>query len=278
MGGGAPRGRTTLPLNPIPDDSPGAPTCPETGRYLTLTLDDGRFRLQLNNLGHSSASIIGTVLFALLAFAGAAFLIVLLPGPDTLVVMRSLLRFGRANAVRTVIGILTGLSIWILAAALGLSALLRASDDGYLALRCAGAAYLVWMGVQALRARAIEPGASAEPDEPDEPHEPAPTARRRGLLGGGFTAGIATDLLNPKVGVFFIAFLPGFVPHGYDVGLFTILLGAIFVVETAIYFAVFLLASRVITRWLRTPRIQRRVDRATGLVFIGFGARLVLES
>jgi threonine/homoserine/homoserine lactone efflux protein len=208
------------------------------------------------------------VLVALLGFAGAAFLIVLLPGPDTLVVVRSLLRFGRTNALRTVLGILVGLSLWVLAAALGLSAVLQASKDGYLALRCAGAAYLVWIGVQALRAR---------PQKMPEADEPAPSTRR-GLLGGGFVAGLLTDLLNPKVGVFFVAFLPGFVPHGYAVGSFTILLGAIFIAETAIYFAVFLLASHVITRWLNTPRIQRRVDRVTGLIFIGFGARLALDS
>jgi threonine/homoserine/homoserine lactone efflux protein len=101
--------------------------------------------------------------------------------------------------------------------------------------------------------------------------------RRRSLLGGGYLAGLATDLLNPKVGVFFVAFLPGFIPTGHDVGLFTIVLGAIFIVETAVYFAILLLASRAVTRWLNTPRIQRRVDRTTGVVLIGFGARLAFE-
>jgi threonine/homoserine/homoserine lactone efflux protein len=206
---------------------------------------------------------------ALLAFSGAAFLIVLLPGPDTLVVVRSLVRAGRPSAVRTVVGVLTGLAVWVSAAALGLSALLRASHDGYVALRLLGAAYLIWIGVQSLRARpAPEPGAI-----PDAEAGP----RRRGLIGNGYGAGLATDLLNPKVGVFFVAFLPGFVPHGYAVGPFTLLLGAIFIIETALYFAVLLTASQVVTRWMRTPRIQRRMDRTTGVVLIGFGARLALE-
>src|SRR5271167_1622121 len=124
------------------------------------------------------------MLFALLAFSGAGALIVLLPGPDTLVVVRSLLRYGRGSAIRSVAGVLTGLSVWVLAAALGLSALLRASHDGYLALRWAGAAYLIWIGVQSLRARPVH----AETDETAEPAETDKTARRRraGVLGGGY--------------------------------------------------------------------------------------------
>jgi threonine/homoserine/homoserine lactone efflux protein len=220
------------------------------------------------------------VLIALLAFSGAAALIVLLPGPDTLVVVRSLLRHGRGNAIRTVAGVLSGLSVWVVAAALGLSAVLRASHDGYLALRFAGAAYLIWIGVQSLRSRSIGPSDVVVVDEGDPlamPVAPVGKHGRGGLLGGGYPAGLASDLLNPKVGVFFVAFLPGFVPHGYDVGAVTILLGAIFIIETALYFVLLLTASRSVTRWLQTPSIRRRVDRTTGLVLLGFGARLVLD-
>src|SRR5690242_7614829 len=92
---------------------------------------------------------------AVVTFTLAAVLIVLLPGPDTLVVLRSLLRHGRFRAALTIAGVLTGLAVWVTAAALGLSALLRASETGYTALRVAGAAYLVWLGVQTLRARAV---------------------------------------------------------------------------------------------------------------------------
>jgi len=139
---------------------------------------------------------------AVAAFSLAAALIVLLPGPDTLVVLRELVRDGRGRAGQTVVGVLCGLAVWVLAAALGLSALLRASHTGYISLKIAGAAYLIWLGVQSLRRRRL---ASRE----DRP--------RRRVLGRGFTAGFATDLLNPKVGVFFVTFLPGFVPGGYSV-------------------------------------------------------------
>ena len=90
---------------------------------------------------------------ALAEFTLAATLVVLLPGPDTLVVIRSLLQRGRQQALRTVLGVLTGLSTWACCAALGISALLRASHDGYTALRIAGAAYLCLLGIQAFRSR-----------------------------------------------------------------------------------------------------------------------------
>jgi threonine/homoserine/homoserine lactone efflux protein len=208
---------------------------------------------------------------AVLTFTLAAALIVLLPGPDTLVVLRSLLRDGRRRALLTVLGVLTGLAVWVAAATLGLSALLRASHDGYTALRIVGAAYLLWLGVQSLRARA---GLTAE--QPALP--PAGGGRRLGLLGTGYGAGLATDLLNPKVGIFFVTFLPGFVPHGHPVGATSLLLGGIFVVETAAYFALLLLLAGRVTSWFDRPRVRRRLERTTGLVLIGFGIRLGIES
>jgi threonine/homoserine/homoserine lactone efflux protein len=201
------------------------------------------------------------MLLSLATFTVAATLIVLLPGPDTLVVVRNLVRGGRGTAVRTVLGVLTGGLCWVVAAALGLSAVLRASQDAYLALRIAGAAYLIWLGVKSLRARGTQ----------DRP-------ARRGLLGRGFSAGLATDLLNPKVGVFFVTFLPGFVPAGYPIGWLSLALGGIFLLLTALYFAVLIAAAAQVSGWLAAGHIRRRLDRATGLVLVGFGLRLALES
>jgi threonine/homoserine/homoserine lactone efflux protein len=205
------------------------------------------------------------MLVALATFSVAAALIVVLPGPDTLVVLRVLIRDGRARAARAVGGVLCGLAIWVTAAALGVSALLRASHAGYLGLKIAGAAYLIWLGVQSLRMRRMAH------------HEDATTGRRRPLLGRGFTAGLATDLLNPKVGVFFVTFLPGFVPHGVSVAAATLLFGAIFIVETGLYFAMLLFVSGPVTRWMTNIQLRRRMDVGTGVVLIGLGVRLALE-
>jgi threonine/homoserine/homoserine lactone efflux protein len=204
------------------------------------------------------------MLVAVATFTVAAILIVLLPGPDTLVVLRNLMAGGRRVAARTACGVLTGLVVWVVAASLGLSALLTASHDGYLALRIAGAVYLGWMGLVTLRARPHgAPGATAEP--------------RRGLIGSGFSAGVATDLLNPKVGVFFMSFLPGFIPSDEPVGLMSLLLGAIFIVLTAAYFVLLLGLSGPVMHWLSDGPVRRWVDRVTGLVLIAFGVRLAVE-
>src|ERR1700710_999156 len=103
------------------------------------------------------------MLLSLGAFTLAAALLVLLPGPDTLVVLRNLLRGGRPVAAKPVLGVLSGLMVWVVTAALGLSAVLRASHDGYLALRVAGALYLVWIGIQSLRARPVHRAGAKHP-------------------------------------------------------------------------------------------------------------------
>jgi threonine/homoserine/homoserine lactone efflux protein len=204
------------------------------------------------------------MLTAFATFAGAAALVILIPGPDTLVVLRGIIRYGRRDAAATAAGVLTGLTMWVTAAAVGLTALLRASHDGYLALRLAGAGYLVFVGLQALRSRALGRPADVE-------------VEYRSLVGRGFRAGLTTDLLNPKVGIFCITFLPAFIPHGAPVAPVTLGLGALFVAETAAYFAALLLVAARVTGWLRNDAVRRRLNRATGVVLIGFGIRLVAE-
>jgi threonine/homoserine/homoserine lactone efflux protein len=212
------------------------------------------------------------VLVALATFAAAAVLIILLPGPDTLVTIRSLVRGGRRSGVACAAGILVGLTVWVAAAALGLAAVLRASEVAYAALRIVGAAYLVWLGLQSLRSLR-HPAAAVGSDAPA-----GPGARRRGLLGTGFTAGLISNLLNPKVGVFFVTFLPGFVPHGYPVGATSVLLGAVFLALSVLYYVVLVSLAGRVTGWMSSTRIRRRLDAVTGTVLVGFGIRLAVES
>lgn len=195
---------------------------------------------------------------ALLAFALAAAAIVLLPGPDTMLMLRAVAAAGRAGAIRTAAGILTGLTVWVTAASLGLAALLHASEVGYTVLRVLGAAYLLLLGVQTLRRRT--------------------GPQRKGVLGTGYAAGLACNLFNPKVGVFFVTFLPGFVPHGASVATSSLLFGGVYVLETLLYFGVLLVSVERLTRWLRDDRSRRRIERASGAVLIGFGLRLATES
>lgn len=214
------------------------------------------------------------MLIAVLGFLGASSLIILLPGPDTLVVLRSLLRCGQREARRTVLGVLTGLTVWAAGAVIGLSALLRASHDGYTALRIVGGVYLCVLGVQSFRSR----GASAELDVVNVTSEDSIQKRRRGIIGTGYLAGVTTDLLNPKVGVFFVTFLPAFLPHGAPVALTTAVFGATFVVETGIYLILLLVFADRLMASMRRPRVRQVMDRGTGAVLLGFGLRLAIES
>jgi threonine/homoserine/homoserine lactone efflux protein len=227
------------------------------------------------------------VLSAVLGFAAASTLIVLAPGPDTLVVVRNLVRGGRRRAVTTVFGVLTGLFLWMLAAVVGLAAVLRASETGYDVLKIAGACYLLWLAVESFRSRTAPASGGAAPagsdpalvsgDPAAEPATAAPT-RRGGLLGSGYISGLATNLLNPKVGVFFIAFLPGFVPHGADVPMTSLLLGSIFILEGMLYFAILIALADRVVGWMTRPRTRRWLDRAAGVVFVGFSIRLATET
>jgi threonine/homoserine/homoserine lactone efflux protein len=208
---------------------------------------------------------IGVMLARFLPFLVASVLVIVIPGPDTLVVLRNALVAGKKTAARTAMGVLTGLSVWVTAACLGATAVLRASHDGYLALRIAGAIYLTYFGLQALRSRAVgQPVAVSTP--------------KTSLVGRGYRAGVTTDLLNPKVGVFFITFMPAFIPHGAPVAASTLGMGAVFVVLTGVYFAFMLAFVQRLLGWMRNERYRRRLNRATGLVLIGFGIRLAVES
>jgi len=221
---------------------------------------------------------------ALLGFALASTLVILAPGPDSMLVMRNTMRGGRRAGWLTACGTLSGLVIWALAAALGLSALLRVSHVGYDILRFCGAAYLIWLGLTSLahfrRKNTAEPVAQAGGSAPAVPGPTVP-----GRTGPGaarprraYLNGMLSNLLNPKISVFFMAFLPAFVPAGASAVEFSLVLGIWFIAETGLWLAVVAwLADRGV-RWLRRPAVQRWMERVTGIVLIGFGLRLATES
>jgi threonine/homoserine/homoserine lactone efflux protein len=213
------------------------------------------------------------MLTGLLGFALATTLLIVAPGPDTMVVIRNTLRGGRRPGVTTSAGILTGLFIWAVAAALGLSALLQASRVGYDVLRFAGAVYLTWLGLTSLglfRRRGTRHQDGVE--DPAEAQRPAVTPRR------AYLNGVMSNLFNPKIGVFFIAFLPGFIPAGQSAMVSSFLLGMWFVAETGLWLAALVWMATRGVGWLRHSAAQRWLERATGVVLIGFGVRLATEA
>jgi threonine/homoserine/homoserine lactone efflux protein len=186
---------------------------------------------------------------ALLTFLAAATLVIVAPGPDTLLVTRNVFRRGRRGGLVT--------------AALGLSALLAASEVGYNVVRVAGGLYLIWLGAASLRSHGAVPAA---------PTEAAATPMHRAYLSG-----VLSNLLNPKIGVFFVTFLPGFVPIGAPVGSTAALLGAVFVLETALWLVVLVWLVGRGAGWLGRQGVRRWLDRVTGVVLIGFGIRVAAD-
>jgi RhtB (resistance to homoserine/threonine) family protein len=200
---------------------------------------------------------------ALAPFLALSILLILIPGPDTAVVTKNALAGGRRAGVFAALGVSTGLAVWTLMAALGIAALLRASEVAFLALKIAGAVYLVWIGIQLLRMPGRLAAASAGPRVPR-----ARRALRQGLL---------SDLGNPKIAVFFTSFLPQFVRGDGSPFASLMLLGTIFAVLTLAWLVVYGAAVGHGTRLLRGPRVQKALDRFTGVVLIGFGVQLALE-
>lgn len=206
-----------------------------------------------------------TLVASLGAFLVAAGLLTLTPGLDTMLVLRTTASEGRRSAAFAAAGIQLGCLMWGAAVALGLGALLTASATAYAVLTWCGAAYLAWIGLHLL----LHPRRLVEtPSRALVPAASSASWLRRGLL---------TNLLNPKIGVFYVSFLPQFVPAGFAAAPFVFGLAALHV-ALASFWMVLLISG---TGWLR-PRLQRprllaALDRATGVVFIAFGLRLVLR-
>lgn len=205
-----------------------------------------------------------TVLQALLAFAVAAGLLTITPGLDTALVLRTAAVEGPRRAALAAVGIVAGCLVWGAAVALGLGALLDASQLAFQILKWAGAAYLVWLGVNLI----LKPR-----DRFDAGAAPLPDGDGLAWMRRGFL----TNLLNPKVGVFYVSFLPQFLPQGVAAGPFIFLLAVLHGVMGLAWFAALIAATRPIAGALQRAAVVRWLDRLTGGVFLAFGLRLALE-
>ncbi len=203
----------------------------------------------------------------LLVYVGVVVAIALLPGPDTAVVTKNALIHGREAALGSAIGVNVGLSVWTLATALGVAAILRSSATVYDVLKLIGALYLVWIGARTLwdsrRARA---GAAEE-------NNAARSLDRR----GGFLQGVISNLANPKVGIFFTSLLPQFVSTHHSALLQMLILGGIFIAFNVFWMCSYALAAVRLSHVLSRRRVKAVIDRVSGLVLVGVGIRLAIE-
>lgn len=243
-----------------------------------------------------------TATAALLAFTLAAAILTITPGLDNALVLRTAAVEGSRRALMAGLGISAGCLLWGAIAAFGLGSLLAVSTLAYDTLRICAAIYLFYLGIKLLwSTRAVRKNsgqaakqisgtgtvagsgtgtgtASATGNCTAPPASRIAAATRPGSTATAwFVRGCLTNALNPKVGVFYITFLPQFIPAGADVLRFSLLLATVHAIVGMLWFVLLVAATRPLARWLSRPAVTRGLDRVTGAVFIAFGLRLALE-
>jgi threonine/homoserine/homoserine lactone efflux protein len=204
-----------------------------------------------------------TLTASLLSFSLAAALMAMTPGVDTVLVLRTALGGNTRKAWLAALGILGGCLLWGLAVALGLGSLLVQAPTAFHLLQWLGAAYLVYLGLQQWRLADQSMGL-----------DQVMGASHLAAQNAPFTQGLVTNVLNPKVGLFYLTFLPQFVPTEIQGSWFLLVLAGIHILLSLVWFLLLVLASRPLARWLARGPVQVWLHRATALVFVGFGIRL----
>ncbi|WP_340688643.1 LysE family translocator [Amycolatopsis coloradensis] len=194
----------------------------------------------------------------MLAFTAAAAVIVIVPGPDQALLLQTSAAAGRPAAVRTAAGVLLGIVLWGIASVVGLSALPANGSVAFRVVTVIGAAYLMWLGVMALRS-ALSPPA------------PAPNREGRGNTGF-FLRGLLMNCLNPKIGLFYLSILPQFLPGSAASALGAeLVLFAIYVTVSALWLFGFAFAAGSLHPFLNRPPVKRSLDSVVGVILLGLG-------
>ncbi|WP_248958459.1 LysE family translocator [Sphaerisporangium perillae] len=198
----------------------------------------------------------------------------IVPGLDTALVLRAAVSGGRRHAVATALGVNTGVLVWGAGAAVGVSALLTASHAAYTLLRYAGAAYMVGTGVLMVwRARRGRGGY-----EDGDGRQAGGPARAQGGVGRAWLRGVVTNLLNPKIGVFYVALLPQFIPQDVPHLPAGLLLALVHNLEGMVWFGMLIAGTELARGVLGRAGVRRAMDRLTGAVLVAFGLRLALAA
>lgn len=210
-----------------------------------------------------------TIGHALLAFTLAAGILTITPGLDTALVLRTAAVEGPRRAMFAGLGICCGCLTWGFAASVGLGVLLAASHIAFTVLRVAGACYLIFLGAKMILRKSAPIRETEIKKSALSQNASAPRWLVRGLL---------TNLLNPKVGVFYVTFLPQFIPAGVNVTGFSMGLAGIHATESLLWFFLLTLATRPISHWLNRPRVAQTFDRVTGGLLVALGIGPVLDN
>lgn len=203
-----------------------------------------------------------TALAPWIAFVGISLVVICTPGPDTALTVRNALTGGRRAGVLTAAGVAAGQAVWTVAAALGLTGLVLASEPGFVAMKVLGVAFLVFLGAQSLVAAWRGHGAASE--------RGSVVKSRTGTLWQG----LLNDLANPKMAAFFVSMLPQFVPSGSPPFATMLAFGLTFSLLTFGWLSLYSLAISKLRRRLERSAVRRALDAVAGTVLVGFGIRL----
>jgi threonine/homoserine/homoserine lactone efflux protein len=202
-------------------------------------------------------------------FLGVSAIVIVTPGPDTALVIRNTLLGGRAAGVAAAFGVAIGQMVWALATSFGIVGLLAAFHPFFTVLKFAGAAYLVFLGVQALR----EAVRRSPADEIAAP----PVSSRKLTPSRSLRQGLLSNLGNPKMAIFFASLLPQFVPQGNASFTAFLIRGCIFALMTLTWLTAYSVVVAKLGEVLRRGRIRQMLEAITGLALIGLGLRVAAE-
>ena len=207
---------------------------------------------------------------SLVSFVVVALLTVITPGLDTMLVLRTSLLGGRRAGLAAVLGITTGCLAWATAGLVGITAVLAMSEVAFTIVRLAGAAYLIWLGGSALwKARRGATPAATDGDG----DQPAATRAR-----AGFRAGLLSNVLNPKVGVFYVSLLPQFLPTGASTASWGVLLVAVHLAIGLVWLPILVWLATRARQLLLRERVRLWLDRITATVLVGLGVKVALDA
>ncbi|MBX9967669.1 LysE family translocator [Priestia aryabhattai] len=199
----------------------------------------------------------------ILTFLVLTLFVIMSPGIDTALITKRTMADGQTGGYKMALGLASGSLVHTLAATFGLSALMLQSALAFEIVKYAGALYLMYLGISAFFSKKSDIPSSVKEEKPKET--------------SAFRQGLVSNVLNPKVAVFFLTFLPQFVQSDQNVTLQLLLMGITYTVLAITWFFAFVFFINYLRKWLTTPSVQRFMDKATGVVLIGFGLKLAFE-
>lgn len=198
-------------------------------------------------------------------FLVLSLFVVMSPGIDTALITKRTIKDGRKDGYKMASGITTGSLVHTFAAAFGLSTILMQSAVAFEIIKYVGAIYLIYLGLSSFISRKKEKSTSSEEQNNFE------------MKKSAFKQGLLSNVLNPKVAMFFLTFLPQFVKTGENATQQLIMMGVIYTLLSISWFFIYVFFINHLREWLMSPKVQTIMDKATGLVLIGFGLKLALD-